>query len=529
MMKILSISFVTMFLLSLLGCQNGHVSGELTRVDSLLDNNQLDSAKQILNVMPNTYFNKECYMYYNLLVTRAKYMSYEPIHLAAIDECISYFKKHNETAKLAQAYYYKAECLYDLGERKKAIIAIKRSEYLAMNLNNVSLKDRIYVCLAKINTAAGEYKKAMTYARKSLDLVDNSKDNIKKIDIYNRMAISYGNLGNEDSARFYCNKIIPLVTYVPNRAKGTVYNNIGYFNMKQNPALALYFLNLALKVEPNVDTYDNLARIYTKQGLKSKADSLWAHALQTNDLSKKNEILEFILHQKQTEKNDKLISKYATWLIDLKDSLAEQRQNEQIKELQMQFDHKMELAQQETKRRKLIYLAYGCSLSVIIVFLIGRIKILKDKKKMIENENKLLENQNLITKYLEHIQVLKQQGKTDVATIEKLQQKINKLKENKNTYSHQGELLYMAAIKGLSIREWNKTQQLAFLSCYTSKDIEYSLALEESGNYTPRQKIFLILLHEGLSESKVAEMMDLHPGALRTMKSRIKKLRDEME
>lgn len=81
MMKILSISFVTMFLLSLLGCQNGHVSGELTRVDSLLDNNQLDSAKQILNVMPNTYFNKECYMYYNLLVTRAKYMSYEPIHL----------------------------------------------------------------------------------------------------------------------------------------------------------------------------------------------------------------------------------------------------------------------------------------------------------------------------------------------------------------------------------------------------------------------------------------------------------------
>lgn len=309
-MKILSISFVTMFLLSLLGCQNGHVSGELTRVDSLLDNNQLDSAKQILNVMPNTYFNKECYMYYNLLVTRAKYMSYEPIHLAAIDECISYFKKHNETAKLAQAYYYKAECLYDLGERKKAIIAIKRSEYLAMNLNNVSLKDRIYVCLAKINTAAGEYKKAMTYARKSLDLVDNSKDNIKKIDIYNRMAISYGNLGNEDSARFYCNKIIPLVTYVPNGAKGTVYNNIGYFNMKQNPALALYFLNLALKVEPNVDTYDNLARIYTKQGLKSKADSLWAHALQTNDLSKKNEILEFILHQKQTEKNDKLISVY---------------------------------------------------------------------------------------------------------------------------------------------------------------------------------------------------------------------------
>lgn len=528
-MKILKLFIPIMILLCLIGCKSRLSNSKLTQVDSLLDNNQLDSAKQILNVMHNTYFNEECSMYYKLLTIRSDYMSYKTIQPAAIDECVSYFKKCNETEKLAQAYYYKARVAYDMGERKKAIIAIKKSEYLANNLHNIYLQDRIYIFLARINTTVGDYKKAMAYAQKSLRLVENSKDIIKRIDIYNRMAISYGNLGNEDSARFYCNKIIPLVTYVPNGAKGTVYNNIGYFNMKQNPALALYFLNLALKVEPNVDTYDNLARIYTKQGLKSKADSLWAHALQTNDLSKKNEILEFILHQKQTEKNDKLISKYATWLIDLKDSLAEQRQNEQIKELQMQFDHKMELAQQETKRRKLIYLAYGCSLSGIIVFLIGRIKILKDKKKMIENENKLLENQNLITKYLEHIQVLKQQGKTDVATIEKLQQKINKLKENKNTYSHQGELLYMAAIKGLSIREWNKTQQLAFLSCYTSKDIEYSLALEESGNYTPRQKIFLILLHEGLSESKVAEMMDLHPGALRTMKSRIKKLRDEME
>lgn len=536
MMKILSISFVTMFLLSLLGCQNGHVSGELTRVDSLLDNNQLDSAKQILNVMPNTYFNKECYMYYNLLVTRAKYMSYEPIHLAAIDECISYFKKHNETAKLAQAYYYKAECLYDLGERKKAIIAIKRSEYLAMNLNNVSLKDRVYVCLAKINTAAGEYKKAMTYARKSLDLVDNSKDNIKKIDIYNRMAISYSNLGNYDSARIYCNKIIPLANYIPNGAKATIYNNIGYFNIEKNPSLALRFLNMAMEIEPKVDIYDNLARIYMKQGLKSKADSLWRQTLRTDNLTKKIEILEFILHQKQTEKDSNLASRYATWLINLKDSLTRQRQNEQIKELQMQFDYKIELAHQENEKRKLFYLICGCCLLAIIAFLIVRIKILKDKKKMIENENELLlknhellEQQNLITKYLEHIQTLNEKGKSDVATIVKLQQKIDKLKEVKHTYFHQGELLYMAAIKGLSIREWNKTQQLAFLSCYASKDIEYSLALEESGNYTPRQKIFLILLHEGLSESKVAEMMDLHPGALRTMKSRIKKLRDEME
>lgn len=534
-MKILKLSFVIITLL-LMGCNSRQTYGELTRIDSLLDNNLLDSAQQMLSMVHKNHFNKECSMYYKLLVTRTDYMAYKPIQLSTIEECISYFKKHNETSKLVQAYYYKAEYLYDLGERKKAIIAIKRGEYLANDLSNTSLKGRIYVFLARINTDAGDYNKAMTYARKSLSLVENCNDIIKRIDIYNRMAISYYNLGNEDSARFYCNKIIPFAAYVPNGAKGTVYNNIGYFNLEKNPTLALHFLNLAMKAEPNADIYDNLARIYIKQGQKEKADSLWQRALQTDDLSKKVEFLEIILKQKQTEKNEKLVSQYATWLVNLKDSLAEQRQNEQIKELQMQFDHETELAHQENEKRRLMYLACGCGLLAIIAFLISRIKILKDKKKMVEKENelllkkhKLLEMQNIIAKYTEHIQALKKQGKTDVAIIEKLQQKIAKLQEAQDTYSHKGELLYQVAKKGLSIREWNKLEQLAFLSYYASIDIEYSLILEGSGNYTPRQKIFLILQHEGWSDNKIAEMMGLSFGALRTMKSRINKLKDEME
>lgn len=67
---------------------------------------------------------------------------------------------------------------------------------------------------------------------------------------------------------------------------------------------------------------------------------------------------------------------------------------------------------------------------------------------------------------------------------------------------------------------------ITFLDYYVSKDIEYSLSLEEIEQLTAREKIFLILLHEGKTEAKVAEMMALSSSALRTMKSRIKKKKE---
>ena len=45
---------------------------------------------------------------------------------------------------------------------------------------------------------------------------------------------------------------------------------------------------------------------------------------------------------------------------------------------------------------------------------------------------------------------------------------------------------------------------ITFLDYYVSKDIEYSLSLEEIDQLTAREKIFLILQHEGKTEAKVA-------------------------
>lgn len=537
MTRKICIFFEVIFALLFFSCNRTYTEkyNKLILVDSLLEQNHVDSAKSILAEIKTNTGNEEFIAYYNLISVRLDYMLYKTnIPIKKLAKSLAYYSKHQNIEKMAQVYFYMGAISFDNRDYKLSVRYTKRSEQLANSTNNPALKDKIYKFLSIINLKAGEYQLAMFYARKSFEITKNIGNKPDLVDTYNRLAVAFAHLNQNDSARFYINQCIPLLKYVTDGAKTIYYDNISYLNMDTNPKLSQKFINMALETRPSPDTFDNLAQLCFRHKNYQMADSIWNKVLQTKNIKLKVQVLSSMLRQKQQTGDLKGSIKYATWLINLKDSLAKQRQNEQIKELQMQFDHETELAHQENEKRKLMYLACGCVFLAIIAFLIGRIKILKDKKKIIEKENEillkeheLLEKQNIIKKYIEHIQTLKKQGKTDVAIIEKLQQKVAKLQEAKDTYSHKGELLYQAAMKGLSIREWNKLEQIAFLSCYASKDIEYSLMLEESGNYTPRQKIFLILQHEGWSDNKIAEMMGLSSGALRTMKSRIKNSNDE--
>ena len=187
----------------------------------------------------------------------------------------------------------------------------------------------------------------MKYARKYIASADLYNCPTEKIDSYNRVAILHYYLMQDDSACYYINKCIPLLKYAPDSAKIIYLDNIGYLNMNRNPKLALKYLNVAMELGPSVDTYDNLAQIYIKQGEKEKADSLWKKALQTKDLAKKIEIISTILRQKQKEKDYKKVAHFASWLVELKDSLANQRKNEQILVQQIKFDNDLAQAKQQ--------------------------------------------------------------------------------------------------------------------------------------------------------------------------------------
>ena len=259
--------------------------------------------------------------------------------------------------------------------------------------------------------------------------------------------------------------------------------------------------------------------IYIKQGNRTKADSLWRKALQTQDLAKKAEIITTILTQKQEEKDYKKVAYFASLLVELKDSLAEQRKNEQILVQQINFDNDLAHAKQQ---KTILMLTYTVCIGTLLLFLI----CLSIKYYSMKTRTEKLGNEKKIKEYQITIDKLSSVGQTDHKTIENLQKRINKLQGFKDSHTRQGQILYETLLAGKCIKDWNKPEMTMFLDYYVSKDIEFSLSLEENSLLTPREKVFLILQHEGKTDAKIAEMMALSNSALRTMKSRIKKKQD---
>ena len=468
------------FLLSTICCKHKDqtLQEKLVNIDSLLENEHIDSAKLRIKQLNISHIKDSSILaYYNLIATRLSYMQYKPANsLSLINQSIAIYTRLNDEGK-------------------------------------------IYNFLSLINSENGNYNLAMKYARQYFYYTEATSNNSDKIDSYNRMAISYYYLSQIDSAIFYINKCIPLLNYSTDSAKIIYLDNIGYLNMNRNPKLALKYLNVAMKLGPSVDTYDNLAQIYIKQGEKEKADSLWRKALQTQDLAKKIEILSTILRQKQKEKDYKKVAHFASWLVELKDSLADQRKSEQILVQQIKFDNELAQAKQQ---KTILTLTYAICIVVLLLVLI----CLSIRYHHMKTINEKLENEKKIKEYQITIDKLASIGQTDHKTIENLQKRIDKLQYFKDNHTQQGHILYETALFGKSIKDWNKPEMITFLDYYVSKDIEYSLSLEEIDQLTAREKIFLILQHEGKTEAKVAEMMALSNSALRTMKSRIKKKKE---
>lgn len=499
---------------------------ELCKVDSLLENNCIDSAQLILNqIQKDKILAENTKAYYNLLFTKLLYMQYRTyIPLIPIDQSISCYENEGNTSKLSQALFYKGAILYYMGKHKEGILLVKRSEKLANSLQDQDLKCKIFDLLAIINSDIGEYKTALFYVQKCMKIIEKKKATpFQQVDMCNRLAVVYSDLALKDSAKYYMNKCIPLLSYVPSSAKVIFYDNIGYFNMDSNSEMSLKYLKEAMRIGPSPDTYDNLARLYMKRGEKHRADSLWEKALQTKDILKKSKIVEAMLNFKKQEGDLKEIANLATLLVALKDSVSAQRQDEQLKETQVNFDYQAEQAKYEKDKQRLIFTVFILVLVLIIIVLFSFLLQVKNRKSRIEKEKDSLEKMRLLQSYKNMILQLEQEGKTDKNEIEKLKWKIEKLQSTLNNKSNMGCLLYHYAKEGKNIREWNKTELVEFLNYYISVDINFSLTLDENEELTARQKVFLVLKHEGKSENEIAEMMGLSNTAFRTMKSRIYK------
>ena len=167
--------FLYVFLmLILIGCDFRPVVSKLIVIDSLLTAEQNDSAyRQLLLIGENSLSNEADRAYYNLLMTRASNLVNKPLDSdSLLDLATTYFQTHEDKAKLADCYYYKAVNFYKQKAYNQSILFNKKAEELAEESGNISQRFKIAEVISQLNFLTGNIPLSLDYAKKSLVLAE---------------------------------------------------------------------------------------------------------------------------------------------------------------------------------------------------------------------------------------------------------------------------------------------------------------------------------------------------------------------
>ncbi|NBW37467.1 MAG: hypothetical protein EBR30_21110 [Cytophagia bacterium] len=305
--------------------------------------------------------------------------------------------------------------LISTGRAKEAL------EYLYMSLRwlerypNDETNFRVRTNVTWANLELKRYREAIDFGRKSLPLMENPKWQWIAAYIYNNVAVSYGALGNLDSARYFINKSITTTEKSGDMAlKANAYFILGkiYADSKQL-SLALEQYQLARVIREKIgnpfyvvsDLYE-IADLYYRlgdyqQGVKTASEAL--------ELAKKhNLVLKFdgtyLTLAKNFEglKDFKNASKYYYLWAITKDSLYQQSQAEAIAEMSAKYEtekkeqqlvlQQSKLDQQQAQLSKtyvvVIALVIIIALIIIIMYLVSnrykKQQQLAEKKRQLE-------------------------------------------------------------------------------------------------------------------------------------------------
>lgn len=510
--------FIAIFF-TLSGCrQKDEALLNLEKIDMLLHQEKADSAyNMILKIKKEDLNDNEKKAYYNMLITWSRYVNYLPFNTnTLINQSISFYQSKKDYKKLALALAIKGEAIYEIGNTRVAIDCLKRCELIANNINDLFLKDKLYGAFTMINCQQNEYELALKYGKKRLEVAHLSKNRAWIAGSLNQIAVCFYGLEELDSACSYINKCIPYIKYIDNYEKGIIFDNIGFFNIKNNPDTALKYLRKAEKINPSVDTYDNLAQIYAKQGKFQIADSMWNLALNKASLKQKVTITENIIKY-NNQKTEKYILSLKSKLIVLKDSLNRIEKQQKVEKQQSKFDD--DIAQKKNESSiNLLKKGLGTCFFIavlIITFILYRQKqykrnqedIIESFKYNLDNQKKTIEKQNKTILSNKHI-ITKQQNEIEQKTIK----------------IRHGFELYKQICQHNTIVKWDKRDYADFFDYYSiiKRDFMDNI-YKQFPQATVRQRIYLILEEKGWEAQDIAQCLGIEQKSLRTIKYRINK------
>lgn len=538
---------------TLIGCNHQSISDRLAAIDSLVAEERHDSAWNLLKSINESQMNyAEEKAHYQLLCYQTSYLTSKPLPPDSIlDYALAYYQNTQNAEKLADCYYYKAFKISEEKDFKKSIMYFKQAEKYAKIANNVPQQFKIYEAISIINNMCGNFELSLNYGKYVLVLSKRANRKDWMAYSYNRIGLAYINLGKEDSALYYFNKITPYIKYIREEDRPYFLSNLSLAYIDKNPEKSKELLLESLSYKELSGALEQLAFIHYQEGNLIEAYRLWKRALTINDLTPKDNIIHNLLEYDIEHGKIDQVCERVNEIIAIKDSIINNLKNDTIKDLQTRFDHEVTLnAANEKIIRWQWYLGFT-SATCLILTILWLIK--RNKMKVILNEREL-EIQNLIIQVngkqteLEKVERLIAQffPQSDSNTTQVSQQllELKKQKEemerecqelNKKIMNwagaeaekiREGALLINEVKDNKSVRHWLNEQQEALIAFYFAVNTDTAKRIHKNYNkLTTKEVLYLILCDMNKSKEDMSAILGVDKNTLRTYEFRTKQKR----
>lgn len=511
--------------LILTNCSNDNDTHEkLSEIERLLEKEKYELAMNNLSDINANRLNNENKAYYDLLMTQANFcLDKQTDSDSLINESIRFYEENNNKILLAKAYYYKGITCYQRGNKSEGINLIKKAEHLAKGASDLNFITKIYINLSFINIDTGNYQTGLSYAKKALQTARKANNKILIALSMNKINAAFNCMGKIDSCLVYSQKTIPYIKYLNKNDKLEVLTNIsiGFVNKGLYDEAILY-AKKSLEIKPNAHAYYIIGSIYFERGENRKAWQLLNDALNTNGLELKAEVLLWMADLKKEEGKYKEASELEERALATKDSIKIKQQTEHMLSLQNNAERKAADAQAQNRLVIAISAVMVFAAAVMISMLAYNRRRRNATKRQIEDISRTTEQ------YRQKISELDKEKDKNEKEIEKLNKKIESLKERRMTILGHGRTLYDELEKGGKTITWKKDDYEAVIEYYRTIDPKTIESIEH--NYkklTPYNIFLLIMINNGKSNDEIMQTTGISYSALRTMKHRINKVKNE--
>jgi hypothetical protein len=405
----------------------------------------------------------------------------------------------------------------------KALHHLKIAEGIVKNVDDTDTEQRVYSALVYLNTLSANYHTAITYTEKALNQAYNENNKRWVAYFLDAKGVTFDHLGNKDSSAYYELSAIPYLTYLPQREQSYVMNNIAsILSHKEDYDSAEAYIKRSEEIRHSPRGSGILAIIYTKKDEMAMVDSLFKESLNTEDLGIRvlfmTKYSEWLQRQNRYEEATALglEAKY------LRDSLSNIQDTERMKEIQEDYDLLSQTYKHRKKEGLMLVLVAGLLIVSLVLYTCYR-------KKTVDNRNRISQMKKRIAEYEVALEKLKAGGKEQELAAKELRRRMDDVKKGMREILVRGKQKFTSLTEEWdTTQHWHKRDYLDAIEYYFMKKPQVMEVIHNNYKHlSATQTLYLLLLDHGLSEDSAAQALNMSNGAMRTMKSRIKKKQDD--